>query len=85
MQGVPPRFAAGAYRVKEVDFTDSRLPSVTIPEPPVDAMPMPPQAVSGAPPAEDSAFAQVDGEPIVARPEAFRDVLSQAANAARDE
>jgi transcriptional regulator with GAF, ATPase, and Fis domain len=102
LQGVPPRFAAGAYRVKEVDFTDSQLPSVTIPEPQVDAMSMPPQAVSGgpsrepaggaersmaeaasAPPPEESAFAQVDGEPIVARSEAFRDVLSQAANAAR--
>ncbi len=33
LQGVPPRFAAGSYRVKEVDFRDTRLPSVTLPEP----------------------------------------------------
>ncbi|MFW6223376.1 MAG: RNA repair transcriptional activator RtcR family protein [Spirochaetota bacterium] len=73
LQGVPPRFAAGAYRVKEVDFTDSLLPSVTIPEPVVDAM-----AVSQQP-----VVADVGGEPIVARSEVFRDVLSQSTNAAR--
>jgi DNA-binding NtrC family response regulator len=86
LQGVPPRFAAGAYRVKEVDFTDSQLPSVTIPEPSIDAVAEPPQAtpeVASTPPPAESAVAQVDGEPIVARSQAFQDVLSQSANAAR--
>ena len=101
LQGVPPRFAAGAYRVKEVDFTDSRLPSVTITEPFVDTMSAPlhadagppPQSVGGTPYSageaasaaspEESAVAHVDGDPIVARSAAFRDVLSQSANAAR--
>ncbi len=33
LQGVPARFAAGSYRIKEVDFSDTRLPAVTLPEP----------------------------------------------------
>lgn len=84
LQGIPPRFAAGAYRVKEVDFTDTELPAVTISQ--ASAAAVPPAAEHAAaytPPAPVTAAAEVDGQHIVARSEAFQDVLGEAGRVAR--
>jgi DNA-binding NtrC family response regulator len=84
LQGIPPRFAAGAYRVKEVDFTDTELPAVTIRETPAAAVP--PAAEHEAaytPHAAVTAAAEVGGQPVVARSEAFQAVLGEAGRVAR--
>jgi transcriptional regulator with GAF, ATPase, and Fis domain len=106
LQGIPPRFAAGAYRVKEVDFSHTELPTVTIgapqearadsraaAEPEVGAAGEAEAQVGAGGPAAPEAqrevadaaevAAAVDGTPIVARSDAFRDTLAQAGDVAR--
>ncbi len=73
LQGIPPRFAAGVYKVKEVNLASSVLPEVRIAEP------------DGAtsPAASPRWIARAAAEGVVGESPAFRAALERAERAAR--
>ena len=90
LQGVPPRFAAGSYRVKEVDFRETRLPVVTLPEPARAGEPAAASLRHRAPTEAKAGPAETAGpwlsrkaERIVAASSAIEGVLEEAENVAR--
>ncbi len=93
LQGIPPRFAAGSYRVKEVDFSDTKLPRVApLGSEDADAISSTEGPVSRGPlyqataePTGSDAYLRLPatGEPIVAASPAFRAVLDEATRLAR--
>ena len=82
LQGVPPRFAAGVYKVKEVKLTDTELPEVRLPG---ASRP----AAASAPPARGSAnprgepWINSSGPQIVGNAPAFVQMLGAAERVAR--
>jgi DNA-binding NtrC family response regulator len=94
LQGIPPRFAAGSYRVKVVDFNDTRLPTVSLPPvtPQLSASSAgpaaakggsAPEAAIGGPPPADSPWVSVEGDRIIATSPTFQGVLDEARRLAR--
>ncbi len=70
LQGIPPRFAGGVYKVKEVNLASSVLPEVKIAEAP---------AAAGSP----RWIARAAAEGVVGESPAFRAALERAERAAR--
>jgi len=81
LQGIPPRFAAGAYKVKEVDLASEVLPEVRLPE--VTLPGSPPQAVRPAleevVAEEQAAWIDLEqGQRIIGQDPGFLEVLENA-------
>ncbi|TVR94630.1 MAG: hypothetical protein EA428_00215 [Spirochaetaceae bacterium] len=79
LQGVPPRFAGGSYKVKEVQLESSRLPTIQAIAPDVGPISAPSELVlRESTPASERAWITAQLPPVIGRSKAFLDVLDSS-------